>query len=98
MDIRPNNLPLQLTSFIGREREIGEVTHLLSTARLVTLTGSGGIGKTRLALHVAAGVLNSFTDGVWFIELAPLSDPALVPAIIASAVGVHEEQDRPLLT
>src|SRR6266540_1434280 len=94
----PNNLPIQVTSFVGREKEIGEVKQLLSTARLLTLTGSGGTGKTRLSLHVAAEVLDTFKNGVWFIELAPLSDPALVPFNIASALGLREEPGRPLIT
>ena len=102
----PNNLPVQVTSFIGRERELSELQHLLPTTRLLTLTGSGGTGKTRLSLQVAAEVLDSpstgsgpaFKDGVWFIELAPLSDPALLPLTVASVLGVREEQGRPLIT
>ena len=73
----PNNLPLQLTSFVGREHEIAEVERLLAGTRLLTLTGSGGAGKTRLALEVAGGLLREFADGVWLVELAPLSDPLL---------------------
>jgi predicted ATPase/class 3 adenylate cyclase len=94
----PNNLPVQLTSFIGREKEVRDLRQLLQTHRLVTLTGSGGTGKTRLSLQVAAEVLDSFKDGVWFIELAPLSDPDLVPNMVASVLGVREEQGRPLAT
>jgi predicted ATPase/class 3 adenylate cyclase/tetratricopeptide (TPR) repeat protein len=94
----PGNLPVQLTSFIGREKEIREVRQLLETHRLVTLTGSGGAGKTRLSLQVAAEVLDRFKDGVWFIELAPLSDPDLVPNTVASALGVREEPGRSLAT
>jgi predicted ATPase/DNA-binding SARP family transcriptional activator len=93
----PNNLPIQVTSFIGRDRELSELQLLLSTARLLTLTGSGGTGKTRLSLQVAAEVLDSFKDGVWFVELAPLCDPALVPVTIALALGVREESSRPPL-
>ena len=74
----PNNLPQQLTSFVGREHEIAEVKILLAGARLLTLTGTGGCGKTRLALRVATGSLEDYRDGVWFVDLAPLSDPALV--------------------
>ena len=85
-----NNLPLQLTSFIGREREIDEVKHLLTTTRLLTLTGAGGCGKTRLALQVAADAPGVYPDGVWLGELAALSDPALVPHAVASAVGARE--------
>jgi predicted ATPase len=93
----PNNLPIQVTSFVGREKEIAEVKELLSTTRLLTLTGSGGTGKTRLSLHVAAEVLDAFKNGVWFIELAPLSDPALVPSTIALTLSLREEPGRPLI-
>jgi predicted ATPase/class 3 adenylate cyclase len=93
----PNNLPVQLTSFVGREKEIAEVKELLSTTRLLTLTGSGGTGKTRLSLHIAAEVLDGFKNGVWFIELAPLSDPALVPFTIVSTLSLREEPGRPLI-
>src|SRR5215210_2903961 len=91
-----NNLPLELTSFIGREREIAEVKRLLAQNRLLTLTGPGGCGKTRLALVVAADLLESFEDGAWWVELASLSDPDLVPQAVASALGVREAQDHPL--
>ena len=94
-----HNLPLQLTSFIGREKEISEVGQLLARARLVTLTGTGGAGKTRLALEVAAGLVNAsaFSDGVWLVELAPLADPALVPHTIAAVLGVREVPGRPIV-
>ena len=92
-----NNLPIQLSSFIGRERESDEVKRLLSASRLVTLTGAGGSGKTRLALQVAADVLETFPDGVWLVELAPLSDPALVPQAVVSALDIREQSDRPLI-
>src|SRR5262249_24327762 len=75
---RNTNLPLQATSFIGREREIEEVKRQLADSRLVTLVGTGGCGKTRLALQVAAETLENYTDGVWLVELAPLTDAALV--------------------
>ena len=75
LDLFPNNLPVQLTSFIGRENEIAEVKQELESHRLVTLTGSGGTGKTRLSLQVAAELLDHFDPGVWFFELAPLTDP-----------------------
>jgi predicted ATPase/DNA-binding CsgD family transcriptional regulator len=86
-----NNLPFQLTSLIGREKEISEVGRLLvEKTRLLTLTGPGGSGKTRLALAVAADMVGGFDDGVWLIELAPLSDQDLVPQAIASVLGVRE--------
>ena len=86
-----NNLPFQLTSLIGREKEILEVGRLLAEkTRLLTLTAPGGAGKTRLALAVAANMVGGFDDGVWLIELAPLSDQDLVPQAIASVLGVRE--------
>lgn len=97
LDALPNNLPVQLTSFIGREREIGQIKNLLATARLLTLTGSGGAGKTRLAFQAAAELLGDFTDGVWLVELGSLTDPTLVPQRVASTLGVHEEPGRPLI-
>ncbi len=93
LDVRPNNLPLQLTSFVGREREVGEVVELLQRARLVTLTGPGGTGKTRLALAVAAELLDDFPDGVFFIDLAPLSDPEGMPSAVARVLGIPERPD-----
>ncbi len=96
LDVRPNNLPRQLTSFIGREKEIAEVKRLLSTADLVTLTGTGGAGKTRLALQVAADLLDTYPDGVWLAELASLSDPALVAKAVAAALDVPEQPGCPL--
>jgi predicted ATPase/class 3 adenylate cyclase len=97
LDARPHNLPLQLTSFVGRERELGEVARRLGAVRLLTLTGAGGVGKTRLALQTAAGLVEAHPDGVWLVELAPLADPALVPQAVAAAVGVREEPGRPLV-
>ncbi len=91
LDARPNNLPVQLTSFIGREKEIAELKKLLSETRLLTLTGPGGTGKTRLSLQVAAEVIDDFTNGVWITELASLSDPLLVSATIASSLGIPEQ-------
>ena len=93
---RLHNLPVQLTTFIGREQEIAEVKHRLVTNRLLTLTGAGGCGKTRLALQVAAGSLGQYLDGVWLVELAPLADPALVPNSVAAALDVPEQPTRPL--
>lgn len=97
LDVLPNNLPRQVTSFVGREREIAEVRRLLGTTRLLTLTGSGGAGKTRLSLQVAADLLDEYADGVWLTELASLSGPALVPQSVASALGVREEPGRALV-
>jgi predicted ATPase/class 3 adenylate cyclase len=92
----PNNLPQQVTSFIGREREMEDVKRLLETTRLLTLAGSGGTGKTRLALQVAADLLSEYADGVWLVELAPLSDVALVPQTVAAALAVREEPGKPI--
>jgi predicted ATPase/class 3 adenylate cyclase len=97
LDARPNNLPVQLTSFVGREADIAAVGELLQRARLVTLTGPGGTGKTRLSLQVAAERLTGFADGAFFVELAPVTDPRLVPSAIASSIDVREAADRPLM-
>jgi predicted ATPase/class 3 adenylate cyclase len=93
----PTNLPTELTSFVGRESELAAVKRLLESARLVTLTGPGGSGKTRLALRAASDVLDRFPDGVFFIELASITDPDLVPSVIASALRTGEEGPRPVL-
>lgn len=90
LDFLPNNLPLQLTSFIGREQEMVAVRRLLATTRLLTLAGAGGCGKTRLSLQVAADVLDEYSEGVWLVELAALAGPALVPQAAAVALGVRE--------
>ena len=95
LDTVPNNLPLQLTSFIGRQRELEEIGSLLKTNRLLTLTGPGGTGKTRLSLQSAAS-LESFPDGAWLVELAPLADPALVPQSAASALNLREKPGQTL--
>jgi predicted ATPase/class 3 adenylate cyclase len=97
LDARPNNLPLQLTSFVGREEEIAAVRRLLDRTRLLTLTGPGGTGKTRLALEVAAEVLPEYSDGAFFVDLSSLIDPDLVPAAAAGALGVPEVAGRPML-
>jgi predicted ATPase/class 3 adenylate cyclase len=94
LDAYSNNLPVQLTSFIGRENEIAEVKQELESHRLVTLTGSGGTGKTRLSLQVAAEMLEKFDHGVWFVELAPLTDTDLIPQTILSTIGVQEQQGK----
>ena len=92
-----NNLPLQLTSFVGREQEVAALRKLLATeARLLTLTGSGGSGKTRLALAVSSEVAERFEDGVLWVELAPVSDPELVPQAVAQALMIREEPGRSL--
>jgi predicted ATPase/DNA-binding XRE family transcriptional regulator len=91
------NLPFQLTSFIGREKEMDEIKDALFKYRLVTLTGSGGTGKSRLSLQVAADLLDAFPDGLWFIELAPLRDPRLVPQTIWNAIGLVEQKDITIL-
>jgi predicted ATPase/DNA-binding SARP family transcriptional activator len=92
----PNNLPVQLTSFIGRVGEIREVKRLLGSTHLLTLTGAGGCGETRLGLQLAADLAEEYRDGVWLVELASLSDPGLVPQTVAAAVGVRKEPGRPL--
>jgi predicted ATPase/class 3 adenylate cyclase len=97
LDARPSNLPQQLTSFVGREAEITEVERLLGQTRLLTLTGPGGSGKSRLALRVAADLLPQYRDGSCFVDLAPVTDPALVPAAVANALGVQETAGRPIL-
>jgi predicted ATPase/class 3 adenylate cyclase len=89
-----NNLPAQLTSFIGREKEIAEVIRLFEKARLVTLTGAGGTGKTRLSIQVANELLDQYTDGVWLVELAPILDPLLIPRTTAIAIGLRDEPQR----
>ena len=90
-----HNLPLQLTRFLGRERELAEVRSLLGELRLVTLSGSGGIGKTRLALEAARGRIGTFGDGVWLVDLARLEDPALVPAALAAAMELDATEQTP---
>ena len=97
LEATPNNLPQQVTSFIGRERELNDVKKLLSTSRLLTVLGVGGIGKTRLSLQVAADVIDQFPDGVWFVELASLTDARSIPQAAASALGVKEEPGRPVI-
>ncbi len=92
-----NNLPSQLTSFVGRERELAELEKLLETSRLVTLTGAGGSGKTRLALELAGGQLVSYPDGVWFIDLATVDDPMVVGAAVAATLGVSDVPGQKIL-
>ncbi len=92
-----HNLPAQLNSFVGREREIAEVKQALMNARLVTLTGSGGTGKTRLSLRVASELAGDYRDGVWLVELAPIADEQRVPQVVAFVLGVKEEAGRPVV-
>ena len=94
---RTQGPPAELTSFVGRRREIADVKRLLSRSRLVTLTGVGGVGKTRLAYRVTAEVRRAFPDGVWLVELAEIEDPALLAEAVAEAVGVQEHSSRPAL-
>ncbi|MDR7418324.1 MAG: adenylate/guanylate cyclase domain-containing protein [Armatimonadota bacterium] len=97
LDALPNNLPRQLTSFIGRDRELAELKQLLGQTRLLTIVGTGGAGKTRLALQAAAEMLEEMTDGVWLAELAPVLDPAVVPQAVGAALGVRPEANRPMI-
>ncbi len=92
-----HNLPYQLTSFIGREQEIAQLEELVTANRLVTLTGAGGAGKTRLAIEVASRLTGAFPDGVWLVELAALSDPRLVPQAAAQALALPEQPTRPVI-
>jgi len=91
-----HNLPAETDSFVGRVHALDELKRLLATNRMVTITGPGGSGKTRLALHLAADIINRYRDGVWFVDLAPVDNPALVPRVLAAACGVHEAPDYPL--
>src|SRR6516165_10133033 len=87
---RPSGLPAELTSFVGRRPELREVKRLLATTRLLTLTGSGGAGKTRLALRAAVELSRGFPDGAWLVSLAPVQDPLLVPQAVFTALRVHD--------
>jgi predicted ATPase/class 3 adenylate cyclase len=97
LDARPNNLPTQLTSFVGRETELEEALRLLSGTRLLTLTGPGGIGKTRLSLQIAAAASDDFPDGIWFVPLEPVRERELVAPTVARVIGVTEKANRPIL-
>jgi predicted ATPase/DNA-binding CsgD family transcriptional regulator len=92
----PHNLPLALSTFVGRRREVAELKRLLGETRLLTLTGAGGSGKTRLAAAVVFEVVEGFEDGAWWVALAPLSEPALVPQAVARSLGVSEQPGVPL--
>src|SRR6267154_2956284 len=97
--VGPHNVPAQLTPLIGREKELRAVITLLRQpgVRLVTLTGTGGVGKTRLGLQVATDMLDDFADGVYFVPLAPISDPDLVVPTIAQTLGIKEAGERTVL-
>ena len=96
----PNNLPLLLTSFVGRENEMSDLRELLShpETRLVTLTGPGGTGKTRLSIQIGMDLLGTFPGGVWLVELAPITDPERITHLIASILNIRASEDRPLIT
>ncbi len=96
-DALPSNLPAQLTSFVDRENVVAEIKEKLQSNRLVTLVGTGGVGKSRCAVQIGAQILDGFSDGVWLAELAPISDPTLVTAVIARTLGVQEAPNRPML-
>src|SRR5215468_8582841 len=88
------NLPIDVTSFVGRRRELSEARRLLGDARLLTLAGAGGVGKTRLALRLAAEVSRTFRDGVWLADLAPVQDRELVAQTVVAALGLHDDSPR----
>jgi len=94
LDARPNNLPIQLTSFIGREKEMKYIKEELKRHRLLSLTGTGGAGKTRFALQTAADVIDEFENGVWFVDLSALKDIALLSATLINALGIKEESNK----
>ena len=93
-----HNLPAALTSFVGREQDVIELGAPLARARLLTLTGIGGCGKTRLALEVARGAVPNYADGVWLVELGPVTDPLLVPRRVAGVLGINESPGQPVTT
>jgi predicted ATPase/class 3 adenylate cyclase len=97
VDETPNNLPTLATSFVGRDQELAEVEKLVRGARLVTITGVGGAGKTRLALQAGASMSTDYPDGTWLVELAAITDPDLVVSTMAEALGVSEQPGRPIL-
>ena len=97
LDVIPNNLPLQLTSFVGRATELDELRRVLESWRLVTLTGSGGCGKTRLALQVAAELVDQCADGAWWVDLSAVNHRDRVASAVARVLGLREEEGRPLI-
>ncbi|MDR3690759.1 MAG: tetratricopeptide repeat protein [Fimbriimonas sp.] len=96
LDHIPNNFPQQITSFVGRERELRDIKRLVTNAKLLTLTGAGGTGKTRLALQASLELLDPSADGSWIVEFGSITDPALVPQTLASTIGIREEPNRPV--
>src|SRR5215469_2011118 len=92
--LRLSNLPIEVTSFVGRRRELSEARRLLGGARLLTLAGAGGVGKTRLALRLAAEVRRTFPDGVWLADLAPVQDGELLPQTVMAALGLPDHSSR----
>ena len=96
-DVANSHLPVLLTSFVGRGAQIGDVQQILSENRLVTLTGAGGVGKTRLAVQVATQVASEFGDGLWYVDLAPINDPAAVPVVLARTLGLPDQPGRPTM-
>lgn len=94
IDALPNNLPAQRTTFVGREQDVSDVKGLLERHRLLTLVGSGGVGKTRLAVQIGADVLDRYPNGVWFVDFAPIGDPELASSVVAQALGISQQQDR----
>jgi predicted ATPase len=91
-EVKSNNLPIAHTAFIGRQQDVAEVKELLERHRLGTLVGSGGVGKTRLAVQVGSELLDAYPDGVWFVDLAPITDPELVSSVIAQTLGMNQQQ------
>jgi predicted ATPase len=89
-----HNLPAQLTSFVGRQAEMGELRQLVAGNRLVTLTGAGGAGKTRLAVEVASQLTTQFSDGIWYVDLAPITNPAVAPLTVARTLGLPDQTGR----
>ncbi|OBI04363.1 transcriptional regulator [Mycobacterium scrofulaceum] len=92
--VAAHNLPTQLTSFIGREAEIEQLRHIVADNRMVTLTGAGGVGKTRLAIEITSDLSDRFPDGQWYVDLAPITIPAVVPVAVARALGLPDQQGR----